>query len=1095
MNTGKRSGAFVLFLMCCAGCLSSSHAGVTLLSEGIGVQADMNLDEGGNSQDGAGSSDFDSFIESVSVTSASRSAAGSVECTDLSDQGRLAYTGTGQFTSSASGDSGLGSQTLLTFAVQFDVTGAPVPYELTLNASPSFSGAVGSSTVSVQFADASDVQDCSAASGCGDLSIDRKGELEPGAYTLFMQIKTRAFSAGSGQATLTASWSLSVGSCLLTWTDPAGGDFADPENWSPAQAPVNSGDGCVNLVLDEPGAYAITLPDDATANSLTVAAGEPSLLGGALFLGGVDIPDALSVVHEARLTLESGRVTSGSFGSGSVLVSGAGAGKGEAQPAFLRLKPGAILDAFENLEVGRGIGEAGELVLGDGVEKAEVSMLGDVTLGGAGKSTVFGNGNLDFGVVGDLLMGVFDGSQSNLNLNGDAAQLRAVEFSVGGASIIGGQGSAALTLSGLSVGTMDSLRMGTLAGGEGTLNLSGADCQLDITKDATVGEAGQADIIVLDGARLKAAGLLLGTGAGGRGGIELTGEGSTIELSGDATIGGEGSAGAEVSNGGTLKAGFITVDSTGEDGALLSVNGATAPAKAEASTGMIVAGSGNGGLALSGQASVTTPTLAMGVLAGSDSLSIWQGPEAGGIDDPTMSIEVTDNAQIGLDGTAEVSSFGTSNHKFGELWLGVNLNGIGDYATFGTSAFTNVTGDLLVGVQGKGTLQINEGRLSAGACTLGAELGGLGVARVTGGASLLVGAQPVSGKGAEAPGFLQVGAKSNGLLELFDANSRVECAEAIIGGDNPAAGGTVNIDTGAQFECFGSVTLGAADGPALVRVADRASMSIGSLLIIGPEGLFIAGGGANVSASFVSVEGRLKIVDGLSIERPQEAETTIKPGKGSEGPSIIDGDLELGPDGVLEVTAGAGESLVVTGAATLDGTLEITLQPGATFTDGQLLELIDFQGSTTGDFASVAFLNAPEGFEGAVELEDGVLRLRVVSGGTVDPDGEVEGEGQASTIHSADTDGNERISLSELIRVIQFYNALGLHCVTNEGESEDGYLPRTDESAESCLPHSSDFDPQDWVISLSELLQLIQLYNANGYESCEAPEVFCPVLS
>lgn len=1093
MNIAKSSGAFVLFLICCAGCISSSHAGVTLLSEGIGVQADMNLDEGGNSQDGTGSGDFDSFIESVSVTSASRSAAGSVECTDLSDQGRLAYTGTGQFTSSASGDSGLSSQTLLTFAVQFDVTGAPVPYELTLNASPSFSGAVGSSTVSVQFADASDVQDCSAASGCGDLSIDRKGELEPGAYTLFMQIKTRAFSAGSGQATLTASWSLSVGSCLLTWTDPAGGDFADPENWSPAQAPVNSGDGCVNLVLDEPGAYAITLPGDATANSLTVAAGEPSLLGGALFLGGVDIPDALSVVHAARLTLESGRVTSGSFGSGSVLVSGAGAGKGEAQPAFLRLKPGAILDAFENLEVGRGIGEAGELVLGDGVEKTEFSMLGDVTLGGAGKSTVFGNGNLDFGVVGDLLMGVFDGSQSNLNLNGDAAQLRAVEFSVGGASIIGGQGSAALSLSGLSVGTMDSLRMGTIAGGEGTLNLSGADCQLDITKDATVGEAGQADIVVLDGARLKAAGLLLGTEAGGRGGIELTGEGSTIELSGDATIGGEGSAGAEVSNGGTLKAGFITVDSTGESGALLSVKGATAPAKAEASTGMIVAGSGNGGLALSGQASITTPTLAMGVLAGSDSLSIWQGPEAGGIDDPTMSIEVTDNAQIGLDGTAEVSSFGTSNHKFRELWLGVNLNGTGDLFTSGASAFTTVTGDLLVGVQGKGTLQIDEGRLTAGACTLGAEIGGLGVVRLTGGANLLVGAQPVSGKGAEAPGFLQVGAKSNGLLELFDANSRVECAEAIIGGDNPAAGGTVNIDTGAQFECFGSVTLGAAEGPALVRVADRASMTIGSILSIGPKALFIAGGGANVNAGFVSIEGRFKIVDGLSIERPADKGGFTGHPKGNgtgNGPAVIEGDLELGPDGVLEVTAGAGEALIVTGAATLDGTLEITLQPGATFTDGQFLDLIDFQGGSTGDFASVTFLNAPEGFEGDVEFTDGKLRLRVITGGTVDPEG--EGEGQTNAIHSADTDSNGRISLSELLRVIQIYNALGLHC--SPGESEDGYIPGTDDTAEQCAPHDSDFNPQDWTIILGELLQLIQLYNADGYEACVEPEAFCPLV-
>lgn len=63
-----------------------------------------------------------------------------------------------------------------------------------------------------------------------------------------------------------------------------------------------------------------------------------------------------------------------------------------------------------------------------------------------------------------------------------------------------------------------------------------------------------------------------------------------------------------------------------------------------------------------------------------------------------------------------------------------------------------------------------------------------------------------------------------------------------------------------------------------------------------------------------------------------------------------------------------------------------------------------------------------------------------------------------------------------------------------DANSEDGYVPGTDNTALNCAPHTSDFDPQDWVIILSELLQLIQLYNANGYQPCEAPEAFCPVL-
>lgn len=76
--------------------------------------------------------------------------------------------------------------------------------------------------------------------------------------------------------------------------------------------------------------------------------------------------------------------------------------------------------------------------------------------------------------------------------------------------------------------------------------------------------------------------------------------------------------------------------------------------------------------------------------------------------------------------------------------------------------------------------------------------------------------------------------------------------------------------------------------------------------------------------------------------------------------------------------------------------------------------------------------------------------------------------------HSADTDGSWRISLSELLRVIQFYNTGALACGV---DTEDGYAPGTGNQA--CTPHDSDYNPQDWNINLSELLRLIQLYNAD----------------
>lgn len=94
----------------------------------------------------------------------------------------------------------------------------------------------------------------------------------------------------------------------------------------------------------------------------------------------------------------------------------------------------------------------------------------------------------------------------------------------------------------------------------------------------------------------------------------------------------------------------------------------------------------------------------------------------------------------------------------------------------------------------------------------------------------------------------------------------------------------------------------------------------------------------------------------------------------------------------------------------------------------------------------------------------------------------------AQTFHSADSSDDGSISLSELLRVIQFYNADAFHCETG---TEDGYAPDT--GNEACAPHDGDYAPQDWSISLSELLRHVQLYNTGAYYACGAGEdSFCP---
>ncbi|HPO13524.1 MAG TPA: DUF5011 domain-containing protein [Candidatus Hydrogenedentes bacterium] len=98
--------------------------------------------------------------------------------------------------------------------------------------------------------------------------------------------------------------------------------------------------------------------------------------------------------------------------------------------------------------------------------------------------------------------------------------------------------------------------------------------------------------------------------------------------------------------------------------------------------------------------------------------------------------------------------------------------------------------------------------------------------------------------------------------------------------------------------------------------------------------------------------------------------------------------------------------------------------------------------------------------------------------------------GPCSDFHSADQNGDNQIGLSELLRVIQFFNSEGYHC---DAAGEDGYNPGPGDT--SCAPHHSDYASQDWHINLSELLRIIQFFNSGGYHACTGSEDgFCPGL-
>jgi len=116
----------------------------------------------------------------------------------------------------------------------------------------------------------------------------------------------------------------------------------------------------------------------------------------------------------------------------------------------------------------------------------------------------------------------------------------------------------------------------------------------------------------------------------------------------------------------------------------------------------------------------------------------------------------------------------------------------------------------------------------------------------------------------------------------------------------------------------------------------------------------------------------------------------------------------------------------------------------------------------------------------------------VAGGIRVDGSG-LEGEGCAAEVHTADTNANESIGLTELLRVIQFFNSDGLHCAASPGATEDGYVPGPG-SPQTCCPHNSDYrGGANWRVDLTELLRLIQFFNFGAYHPCAGGEDgFCP---
>jgi hypothetical protein len=131
------------------------------------------------------------------------------------------------------------------------------------------------------------------------------------------------------------------------------------------------------------------------------------------------------------------------------------------------------------------------------------------------------------------------------------------------------------------------------------------------------------------------------------------------------------------------------------------------------------------------------------------------------------------------------------------------------------------------------------------------------------------------------------------------------------------------------------------------------------------------------------------------------------------------------------------------------------------------------------------------GFDEQVELFDvdpGVNSVTIRLGAAP---GEGEGEDPVPFIHTGDTTGDGEFNLSELLRVVQLYNAGVFSCGTGEDGFQVGQA-----GGQTCQSHGADYSggTPNWRLTLTELLRIVQFFNLQGYYRCQtaSEDGYCP---
>ncbi len=326
---------------------------------------------------------------------------------------------------------------------------------------------------------------------------------------------------------------------------------------------------------------------------------------------------------------------------------------------------------------------------------------------------------------------------------------------------VGDTGTATLSILEGGELTFFDLAIGDEASSNGAITVSGSEggvnSQLIISGNFIVGNAGNGALTVSDGGQVgvdQDLGSNLGLGIGSTAKVQVTGAGSALLAGGDLHVGVGGMAMLDIQSGATVNV----------------TNSNTSLYIGEAVTG-------DGEVTVSG--SGTTLTIAA---------DTYVGDQGNG----TLTVLTGGQVTSGGDGT--------------DFFIGNAAGSVGNVLVSGTGSILSAQGDLHVGYEGKGTLDIQSGGTvavigSSGNLEIGKGSDGVGTVKVSGTGATLVTDKDIV-LGVEGVGTLIV--NSGGSLVVDDGNGEIELATSsgsqstlVIGapsGSAPLAPGTVSAD-------------------------------------------------------------------------------------------------------------------------------------------------------------------------------------------------------------------------------------------------------------------------------------------------------------